>query len=119
MTLAVDRPYPSAVRVFAKSMHLLAAGWFLSIGWLWIAGVQQHIRRRERLAAELRRRRSSSKDCCPQSRSRSPPIVFVRWAGSAPDPALERREWVHAFWWALFPNVMLLITVYVMLEAGR
>jgi hypothetical protein len=111
-------PYPSAVRVFAKSMHLLAAGWFLSIGWLWIAGVQQHIRRREvwppNYGADILIEGLLSAVAIEIAA-----IVFVRWTGSAPDPALERREWVHAFWWALYPNVMLLITVYVMLEAGR
>jgi hypothetical protein len=32
---------------------------------------------------------------------------------------LQRREWRIAFWWAAVPNAMLLLTVYVMIEATR
>ena len=99
-------------------MHFLAAGWFLSIGWLWVAGIQQHIRRRggwppdygapiliEGLISTVVMEILA--------------ILFVRWAGGAPDRALERREWIHAFWWSVFPNFMLFVTVYVLLEALR
>ena len=99
-------------------MHLLAAGWFVSIGWLWIAGVTQHIRRHEQwppnYGAQILIEGLLSAVAIEIAA-----VGFVRWAGSAPDSALECREWIHAFWWTVFPNVMLLITVYVMLEAGR
>ena len=41
----VAAPRTSAVRVFGKSMHTLAAGWILSVAWLWIAEIQQHLLR--------------------------------------------------------------------------
>ena len=36
---------PSSVRVFAKSLHVLAAGWIVAVGWLWLAGVRQSLAR--------------------------------------------------------------------------
>jgi hypothetical protein len=48
--------------------------------------------------------------------------MVARWmtraAGPAPEAGLERREWHHAFWWALVPNAMLLGTVYLMIAAA-
>lgn len=107
---------PSSARVFGKSMHVIAAGWALSVWWLWLAGVRQHLRRQGVMPPDF-----------------GLPILlvgavaaliiwavavgFVRWSGPAPHAAIERREWRHAFWWALFPNVMLLGTVYLMITA--
>ena len=38
----IDPSAPSAVRVFGKSMHVLAAGWLLATGLLWFATLPQH-----------------------------------------------------------------------------
>jgi hypothetical protein len=43
--------------------------------------------------------------------------ALTRWTGRAPHSSLELREWHHAFWWALCPNLMLLGTVYIMIAA--
>ena len=40
--VVIDPSKPSAVRVLGKSMYVLAVGWFISIGWLWVATLQQH-----------------------------------------------------------------------------
>jgi hypothetical protein len=42
-------------------------------------------------------------------------IWLIRLVGTAPHAALERREWHHAFWWSVFPNLMLIGTAYLML----
>jgi len=42
----LDPNAPSAVRVFGKSMYLLAAGWIASVGWMWLFTVRQHVVRR-------------------------------------------------------------------------
>ena len=39
----IDPNAPSGIRVLAKSMHVLAAGWVASIVWLWLATLQQHV----------------------------------------------------------------------------
>jgi len=39
----VDPNAPSAIRVLAKSMHVLAIGWIASIAWLWLATLQQQV----------------------------------------------------------------------------
>jgi hypothetical protein len=36
---------PSAVRVFHKSLHFLSGGWLASVWWLWLAQVEQSLRR--------------------------------------------------------------------------
>src|SRR5690242_4030281 len=43
--VTIDPHAPSAIRVLAKSLHLLAAGWIGSIAWLWLATLQQHLMR--------------------------------------------------------------------------
>ena len=42
-------------------------------------------------------------------------IAFVRLTGVAATHAIQRREWMHAFWWAAFPNLLILYTVYVLI----
>ena len=107
---------PSGVRIFAKSLHMMALGWFICVMWLWGAGVRQHMRRHETL---------------PEDYGASVlvagfvaggllelfALAMTKWVGRAPAVVLERREWHHAFWWALCPNAMLLTTVYVMIAA--
>jgi hypothetical protein len=111
----IDPNAPSGVRVFGKSMHVLAAGWLLSVGWLWIATVQQHIDRQgsapDRYAIE-----TLIGGVFPAAMIWLVGIVIERWAGRAPNKWLQRREWIHAFWWSAVPNALLLFTVWVMLQ---
>jgi hypothetical protein len=39
---------PSGLRVLAKSLHLIALGWMASVAWLWVAEIQQSVRRFDR-----------------------------------------------------------------------
>jgi hypothetical protein len=112
--MSVDPTRPSAVRVFGKSLHVLAGGWLLAVVWLWLAGLQQALLRDGGV---------------PQNYGL--PLLLVGTAagivlatfgymvtartGRAPNRRLERREWHHAFWWSFFPNAMLWVTVYLMI----
>ena len=114
----IDPSVPSAIRVFGKSMYMLALGWFGSVIWLWIAELQQYIYRH---------------DEAPPYYSAGtvlgaiiPALLIALWGkviklftGKAPSEPLERREWWHAFWWCVVPNVLLLITVWVMIQEAR
>lgn len=108
---------PSAARIFGKSMYMVASGWLVSVSWLWVAGVRQYLRRQGDFPPEY-----------AVSILIGGALVGLgiwltgRWltraTGPAPDRRLERREWHHAFWWALFPNLMLLGTVWLMIAAA-
>jgi hypothetical protein len=104
--------------VFAKSMHLLALGWFLSAGWVWVAGMQQHMLRHGEWPPGYGSR-ALIQGTLSAVAIEVVALAFVRWAGSAMNRVEERREWHHAFWWALFPNAMLLLTAYLMIQAGK
>lgn len=114
----IDPNAPSGVRVLGKSMHVLAAGWLISIGWLWLATLQQHISRQgsapDRYAIE-----TLAGGVFPAAIMWLVGIVIERWTGRAPHKWLQRREWVQAFWWSLVPNALLLFTVWVMLQEAR
>jgi hypothetical protein len=105
---------PSGVRVFAKSLHLLAAGWLLSVLWLWVATVQQSFARQGAMPEGYGIGTLVSGGVSAlviEAAARA----LVRWSGSAPGRHLERREWHHAFWWSLVPNLLLLGTAYLMI----
>jgi hypothetical protein len=104
----------SHLRVFAKSMHLLAAGWTVAIVWLWLAGVRQHVRRHNVVPDDYGLTTLIS-GLASAVLLELLGWLFVRWTGSAATPTLQRREWHYAFWWAAFPNGMLLYTVYVLI----
>jgi hypothetical protein len=107
---------PSGVRVFAKSMHLIAIGWFVCIVWLWAAGLRQHERREGRLPADYGRSVLAS-GVAAAVILEALAFGMTSWTGRAPVPEQERSEWHHAFWWALCPNLMLAGTVYLMIFA--
>lgn len=113
-----DPSAPSAVRVLGKSMHVLAAGWALSISWLWIETLQQHFLRHNEPPPNY------AMDTVASGVVPALVMALIGWAiaraaGRAPYRELERREWFHAFWWSIFPNAMLLLTVWVMLQEAR
>jgi len=107
----------SSVRVFAKSVYLTAWGWFASIWWLWLAGMQQHLRREGAFPPDYGM-------AILLGGAATGVVIWlagkwlIRKTGSAPDAALQQREWHHAFWWALYPNLMLLGTVWLMITAA-
>jgi hypothetical protein len=113
-----DFSQPSSVRIFGKSLHWLAAGWMASVGWLWVAGVRQHLLRQGAMPNDYGASLLVG-GALSAIAIEAVAITVVRWTGHAPRPGLERREWQHAFWWSVVPNALLLATVYVMIEASR
>lgn len=107
-------PRHSHVRIFAKSLHVLAAGWVVAVTWLWMAGLRQYVRRHDVLPADFGMATVVT-GTLGAIAIEALAILFVRWTGSAASEAIQRREWVHAFFWAAFPNVLLLYTVYILI----
>ena len=103
----------SSMRVLGKSLHLLAAGWTMSVAWLWLAELRQHVRRHDVLPPDYAMATLLTGSMAALILE-AIAVGFVRWTGSAASPTIERREWHHAFWWSAFPNVMLLCAVYLM-----
>jgi hypothetical protein len=109
-------PPTSAIRVLGKSMHVFAIGWLLTVGWLWIAGIQQHAYRHPERPANYALPLIIIGGIFPALF-----LAFCGWvigwlSGRAPDSALNRREWWHAFWWAAFPNALMAVTVEIMIR---
>lgn len=109
---------PSQTRIFGKSIYVFAAGWVISVGWLWIAGLRQHL---------LRHGAAPPDYGGPFLVLAIVPALLIalcgrlvtRWTGRAPEPDVERREWWYAFWWAAVPNWLLLTTIWVMIGEAR
>ena len=108
---------PSAIRVLHKSLHLLSAGWFASVWWLWLAQIEQ----------SLRRFGTAPDDYAVMTLIVGTiPVILVefgamllgKWMVTAPGVAAPAREWHHAFWWTLVPNLMLIGTAYLMILEG-
>jgi hypothetical protein len=116
--VAIDPNAPSGVRVFGKSMYVLAAGWVVSVAWLWMATLKQHILRRG-FAPEYYALDTLVSGLLPAVLMALVGFAIVRWAGPAPHKWLTRREWIHSFWWSFVPNALLLLTVWVMIQDAR
>jgi hypothetical protein len=105
---------PSQIRIFGKSLHLLAAGWTMCVGWLWLAELRQHVRRHDVLPADYAMATLVTGTISAVVLEMVA-LLIMRWSRSAVQPAVQRREWHHAFWWSIFPNVMLLYTAYLLI----
>ena len=107
------QPPTSAVRVFAKSLHWLAIGWAVSVGWIWLAGTRQILVRQGTWPSDF-----GMWTIIAGALSTIAIEVVARWlirlTGPAPLSSLEQREWRQAFWWSAFPNLMLIGTAYLM-----
>ena len=114
-----DRPRTSAIRVLGKSMYVLSVGWFISVGWLWFAGLQQHVLRHYEAPPNYAMSMMMTGGLVPAAFMALCGWLVDRWAGRAPTRSLQIREWIHAFWWSFVPNVMLLVTVRVMILEAR
>ena len=110
-------PRPSAIRVLHKSLHLLSAGWFASVWWLWLAQIEQGLRRLGMVPGDY---------AAATLIVGAIPVILVeicagllgKWMVTAPGVAAPGREWHHAFWWTLVPNLMLIGTAYLMIAEG-
>ena len=114
----VAAPRTSAVRVFGKSMHTFAAGWIISVAWLWIAEIQQHLLR-EGVAPPGYALSTLFVGLIPAALIALVGKTINRWAGPAPDDGMQRREWWHAVLWSVVPTALLLVTVWVMIQETR
>jgi hypothetical protein len=112
-----DPAAPSSLRVFGKSLFVLAGGWLTSVAWLWVASVNQSLYRfgfwpdyygAGMLAAGV----------VPALLLAGLAMAMRRATGCGGARA-ERVEWRHAFWWSLMPNVLLLLTVWVLIRSTR
>ena len=111
------RPFPSSVRVLAKSLHLLAAGWIVSVGIVRVVALRNDARLNggdpwdahvAMIVAGI----------VPALILGASALAIERRAHSAPAAADDRREWVHALWWSVLPIVLLLEAVYLMMVPG-
>lgn len=96
-------------------MYAFAIGWTIAAIWLWYAGVQQHTLRHYEPPPEYAIR-TLAHVVAPMPLIALGGSLIRRWSGAAPTAALDRHEWVAAFWWALCPNGMMFATVYVMIR---
>ena len=109
---------PSAIRVLVKSLHLMAVGWLVSVVLLWIAQIQLTL---ERFGVPPE---GYAVDTLIEGIFPAALVELVAiWLGSiisrVPGSGDPRREWQHAFWWTLVPNLLVLGTAYLMmLEAN-
>jgi hypothetical protein len=99
-------------------MHTLAAGWIISVAWLWIAEIQQHLLR-QGVAPPGYALNTLFFGLIPAAFIALLGRIINRWAGPAPDDAMQRREWWHAFMWSVVPTGLLLATVWVMIQESR
>jgi hypothetical protein len=112
-----DTSHPSGVRVFGKSLSMLAGGWAVSILWLWLVGLRQHVSRfgttPDDFAVSL-----LIAGAIPALALALLARRVGKLTGGAATAAQEKHEWRHAFWWALFPNLFLLATAYTLIVGG-
>ena len=113
-----DRARTSHTRVFGKSMYTLSAGWIGAVGWLWVAEIQQHLLRQgsppPRYALE-----TLISGILPALALAITGFAIGRATGAAPERALEKREWWHAFWWSVVPNALLFSAAWVMIQEAK
>jgi hypothetical protein len=114
---SIRRDRVSSVRVFGKSLHMLAAGWAAAVACLWIAGLRELLMKNGALPPDL--------GVSLVSLGLMSGVVLeivalfvVRLTGTAPLRVLQREEWRHAFWWSFVPNSFLLATVCLMLASA-
>ena len=112
-----DTSHPSAVRVFGKSLRMLAYGWAGSILWLWLVGLRQHVYRfgttPDDFAVSL-----LIVGLIPAFALGLLARTFGKLTGAAPTAVQDKHEWWEAFWWALFPNLFLLGTASLLIFGG-
>jgi hypothetical protein len=116
-TTMTNTSHPSAVRVFGRSLYMLAGGWAASILWLWLVGLRQQVYRfgttPDDFALSL-----LIAGAIPAIALAALARTFGKLTGVAPTAVQEKHEWRHAFWWALFPNLFLLATAYLLIFGG-
>jgi hypothetical protein len=103
----------SSVRVFAKSLHWLAAGWAIGVVWLCIAQIRRGWLL-DPLAPTDFHIDTLIEGVLPALVVEMTAFFSIAWAGAAPTPSIEWREWAIAFLWSLLPNFLVLYAVHLM-----
>ena len=114
---SIRRERVSSVRVFGKSLHMLAAGWAASIGWLWVAAVNQQLQRTGTVPGDFGLSLVAL-GVLSGIVLEITALYVVKLTGAAPLRILQREEWRHAFWWSLVPNALLLAAAYLMVASA-
>ena len=109
---------PSAIRVLVKSLHLIAAGWLLSVGWLWLSQIQLNISRFG-VPPEAYAVTTLVEGFFPAALVELLALRVADVVRKAPGTEQRRREWHHAFWWTLVPNLLIVGTAYLLIFEGR
>jgi len=110
-------PLPSSVRVLAKSLYLLAAGWIVTVGIVWVVQIRRDARLDfgDPLDPHLT---TIAAGIVPALLLGASALTIERKIPPAPGTVDDQREWVHAVWWSVLPIVLLLEAVYVMMVPG-
>lgn len=109
---------PSGLRVLAKSLHLLALGWLVTVAWVWIAQIQLNL---ERFGTppEAYAVRTLVEGVIPALLVEMMAFWMASLIARVKGSGDGRREWLHALWWTLVPNLLILGTAYLMILASR
>jgi hypothetical protein len=105
---------PSSIRVLAKSLHLLAACWLVCVCWLWVAQIRLQFRRFD-TPPEGYAVSTLIEGAVPIVAIEGAAIALATWISMVPGSADSGPEWLHAFWWTIVPNFLLLGTTYLMI----
>ena len=103
----VAATHPSFVRVFAKSLHLLALGWVFCVACLWIT-------LKENVGWNAIDARTVVFALAP--------LLFVEalawWTNAWPARRVRREgEWTHAFLWSVVPFALLFGSFFLILNS--
>jgi hypothetical protein len=112
----IRRDRVSNVRVFGKSLHLLAAGWVTAVAILWIVGLRQVLQKHGVLVADLGLSLLALR--LASGLVIEMIAIYIGRLSSAPLRTLQREEWRHAVCWAAFPHALVAVSVYITLTPG-
>ena len=110
-------PRPSSIRVLVKSLHLIAAGWMLGVLWLWLSQVQLNISRFG-VPPDNYAVRTLIEGIFPAALVELVALRIADYVRRVPGTEQRWREWHHAFWWSLVPNILIFGTVYLLITEG-
>jgi hypothetical protein len=100
----------SHLRVFAKSLHWLAAGWACAVIWLCWSQIRRGLLFDPAINYHVD---TLVVGGIPSIVIEVAALIGTSLTGAAPTRDVEWREWWYSFVWALFPNVMIIYTVYL------
>ena len=109
---------PSGLRVLAKSLHLLALGWLLSVLWLWASQIQLNISRFG-VAPEGYALGTLIEGVLPATLVELMAIGMDSMIGRVAGRGDPRREWWYAIVWTAGPIVLLFGTVYLIIREAQ